>query len=72
LRPCTPRRACRETSAQKAATPEELIAFCRPVLGGVKTPKSIEIWPTLPRSAVGKVLKRTIRERYWAGRPRAV
>ncbi|HEY1432311.1 MAG TPA: AMP-binding protein [Stellaceae bacterium] len=65
-------KAIVELRAGKAATPEELIAFCRPVLGGVKTPKSIEIWPTLPRSAVGKVLKRAIRERYWAGRPRAV
>jgi acyl-CoA synthetase (AMP-forming)/AMP-acid ligase II len=55
-----------------AASPEELIAFCRPTLGGVKTPKSIEIWPTLPRSPVGKVLKRAIRDRYWAGRARAV
>lgn len=55
-----------------AATADELIAFCRPTLGGVKTPKTIEIWPTLPRSPVGKVLKRAIRERYWAGRARAV
>jgi acyl-CoA synthetase (AMP-forming)/AMP-acid ligase II len=54
------------------ATPEDLIAFCRPTLGGVKTPKTVEIWPDLPRSAVGKVLKREIRARYWAGRSRAV
>jgi len=25
----------------------------------------VEFWPELPRSAVGKVLKRSIRERYW-------
>jgi acyl-CoA synthetase (AMP-forming)/AMP-acid ligase II len=37
-----------------AATPDELIAFCRPALGGVKTPKSIEIWPRLPRSPVAR------------------
>jgi acyl-CoA synthetase (AMP-forming)/AMP-acid ligase II len=61
-----------ELRAGMVATPDELIAFCRPVLGGVKTPKSIEIWPTLPRSPVGKVLKRAIRDRYWAGRDRAV
>jgi acyl-CoA synthetase (AMP-forming)/AMP-acid ligase II len=54
------------------ATPDELIAFCRPVLGGVKTPKTIEIWPELPRSPVGKVLKRAIRARYWADQSRAV
>jgi acyl-CoA synthetase (AMP-forming)/AMP-acid ligase II len=61
-----------ELKAGIAATPDELIAFCRPALGGVKTPKSIEIWPALPRSPVGKVLKRAIRDRYWAGRARAV
>jgi acyl-coenzyme A synthetase/AMP-(fatty) acid ligase len=27
----------------------------------VKTPKQIEIWPDLPRSKVGKVLKRDIK-----------
>jgi acyl-CoA synthetase (AMP-forming)/AMP-acid ligase II len=65
-------KAVVELRAGMAATPDELIAFCRPALGGVKTPKSIEIWPTLPRSPVGKVLKRTIRDRYWVGRLRAV
>jgi acyl-CoA synthetase (AMP-forming)/AMP-acid ligase II len=61
-----------ELKAGTNATPDELIAFCRSTLGGVKTPKAIEIWPTLPRSPVGKVLKRAIRDRYWEGRSRAV
>jgi acyl-CoA synthetase (AMP-forming)/AMP-acid ligase II len=61
-----------ELRAGMVATPDELIAFCRRTLGGVKTPKSIEIWPTLPRSPVGKVLKRAIRDQYWAGHARAV
>ena len=54
------------------ATPEDLIAFCRPTLGGVKAPKTVEIWPELPRSQVGKVLKREIRARYWAGQSRVI
>ena len=54
------------------ATVEELAAFCRQRLGGMKTPKSFEIWDQLPRSPVGKVLKRTIRDRYWTGRDRNV
>jgi fatty-acyl-CoA synthase len=41
--------------------PAELGAFVRQRIGGVKTPKQIEIWPDLPRSKVGKVLKRDIR-----------
>ncbi len=55
-----------------AATVEELAAFCRAKVGGMKTPKSFEIWDSLPRSPVGKVLKRTIRDRFWAGRVRNV
>jgi len=47
-----------------------IIDACRPRLGGVKTPKTVEIWPELPRSPAGKVLKRAIRERYWQGRER--
>lgn len=44
-------------------TPDELRTFARERLSGVKTPKQIEIWPDLPRSKLGKVLKPDIRER---------
>jgi acyl-CoA synthetase (AMP-forming)/AMP-acid ligase II len=44
---------------------DALLAYCRERLGGVKAPKSVQIWPDLPRSAVGKVLKRDIRQRFW-------
>lgn len=47
---------------------ETVIAFCRSRLGGVKTPKSVEFWDELPKSPNGKVLKRAIRDRLWAGR----
>ncbi len=40
-----------------------LIAFVKERLGGVKAPKQVEIWPDLPRSKVGKVLKAEIRQR---------
>jgi fatty-acyl-CoA synthase len=45
----------------RTAEPTELAAFVRERIGGVKTPKQIEIWPDLPRSKVGKVLKRDIK-----------
>jgi acyl-CoA synthetase (AMP-forming)/AMP-acid ligase II len=41
--------------------PAELIAFVKARIGSVKAPKQIEIWPDLPRSTVGKVLKTKIR-----------
>jgi acyl-CoA synthetase (AMP-forming)/AMP-acid ligase II len=49
-----------------------VIAFCRERLGGVKTPKSVEFRSSLPRSAVGKVLKRSIRDEFWVGNDRAI
>jgi fatty-acyl-CoA synthase len=36
-------------------------AFVKERIGSVKTPKQIEIWPDLPRSKVGKVLKNEIK-----------
>jgi fatty-acyl-CoA synthase len=46
----------------KHAEPTELTAFVKERLGSVKTPKQIEIWPDLPRSKVGKILKAEIRD----------
>jgi acyl-CoA synthetase (AMP-forming)/AMP-acid ligase II len=54
------------------ATAEQLIAFCRLRIGGFKLPRSVDFVPALPRNAAGKVLKRELRERYWAGRARSV
>ena len=44
------------------ATSAELIDFVKQRLGSVKAPKQLEIWPDLPRSKVGKVLKPEIRK----------
>ena len=51
---------------------DEVIAFCRQHLGGFEVPRSVDFVPELPRNAAGKVLKRVLRERYWAGRERQV
>lgn len=40
---------------------KSLSAFVKERIGSVKTPKQIEVWPDLPRSKVGKVLKPDIR-----------
>jgi acyl-CoA synthetase (AMP-forming)/AMP-acid ligase II len=44
-------------------SPDDLRAFARERLGGVKAPKQVEVWPDLPRSKVGKVLKTEIKGR---------
>jgi fatty-acyl-CoA synthase len=43
--------------------PAEIEAFVKQRIGSVKTPKQIEIWPDLPRSKVGKILKTEIKAR---------
>lgn len=58
-----------ELRAGASLTPDELIGYCRPRLGGVKTPKQAQIWTDLPRSPVGKVLKTEIRARLTAAVP---
>ena len=65
-------KAVVELRRGQAVSEGELTAFCRERLGGMKTPKSIEFWPELPRSAVGKVMKREVRARFWAGQARQV
>jgi len=49
-----------------------IIAAIKPKLGGVKTPKSVEIWEAIPKTPVGKIDKKTIRARFWGERDRAV
>jgi long-chain acyl-CoA synthetase len=44
------------------ATADEVIEFCRANLAKYKVPSLIEFMPSLPKSAVGKVLRRELRE----------
>ena len=47
----------------KTATAEELIAFCKERLAPFKVPKVVEFTSDLPKSLVGKVLRRELRQR---------
>lgn len=65
-------KAVIELTPDATLDPEEIVGLCAERLGRMKAPKSVDIWPSLPRSPVGKVLKRDIRAKYWEGRDRAV
>jgi acyl-CoA synthetase (AMP-forming)/AMP-acid ligase II len=54
------------------ATESELIAFCAERLASYKKPRSIDFVDELPRDAAGKLLKRKIREPYWAATGRRI
>ena len=49
--------------SDESLTKEELDAYCDENLTGYKTPKHIEFMDTLPKSNVGKILRRELRER---------
>jgi len=46
--------------------PEAMLAACRAKLANYKCPKDIEVWPALPKSAAGKILRREVRDRVMA------
>lgn len=60
----------REASSQLAAA--ELIQYAGQHMAGYKKPKSIDFVEALPTSGYGKVLRREIRDQYWAGQARMV
>jgi acyl-CoA synthetase (AMP-forming)/AMP-acid ligase II len=49
-----------------------LIRHCGRSLAGYKKPRSVEFVEALPKNPSGKVLKRVLREPYWAGISRRV
>jgi acyl-CoA synthetase (AMP-forming)/AMP-acid ligase II len=60
---------CRYASASE----DELVEHCRALIAGYKLPRSIAFHSEpLPKSGAGKVLKRELREPYWAGQERQV
>ena len=65
-------KAVVELNAGQQASAEEIIALCKERLGSVKAPKSVDFVDTLPRSPVGKVLKKDLRARYWADTARKI
>ncbi len=42
---------------------DDIRAFVKARLGSVKAPKQVEVWPDLPRSKVGKILKNEVKSR---------
>jgi acyl-CoA synthetase (AMP-forming)/AMP-acid ligase II len=54
------------------ASAEDILAHCRRHLGGFKVPRSVEFVESLPKGGTGKILKKVLREKYWAGRERRV
>ena len=52
--------------------PADIIAFAKTRIAGFKAPKTIDFIDALPRNASGKILRRELRDPYWAGKTRQV
>ncbi|RQV32349.1 long-chain fatty acid--CoA ligase [Burkholderia cenocepacia] len=65
-------KAIVELNVGQNVSAEELVALCKDKLGSVKAPKSVDFVAALPRSTVGKVLKKDLREQYWQGQQRKI
>lgn len=53
-------------------TESELIEFCKKELAGFKVPKSVDFIDQIPRSLIGKALKKELRKKYWEGKTTAI
>jgi long-chain acyl-CoA synthetase len=51
---------------------EELLEYCRERLAGYKCPRTIDFIETMPREPTGKLLKRKLRDPYWANERRTI
>ncbi len=50
----------------------ELLEHSRQTLADFKVPNSVDFYEELPKGGTGKILKRTLREKYWQGERRRV
>ena len=65
-------KAVVELNKGQTVSADDLIALCKEKLGSVKAPKSIDFIDVLPRSPIGKVLKKDLRARYWQDAARKI
>jgi acyl-CoA synthetase (AMP-forming)/AMP-acid ligase II len=58
--------------AGRSLTSERVIEVCRERLAGYKKPTSVHFVEGLPKNSAGKLLRREVRTRFWAGRERQI
>lgn len=51
---------------------QDIVEYCKANLAGYKKPKHVEIVKELPKNPNGKVVRRKVAEKYWAGKERRV
>ena len=51
---------------------DQIIAFCQENLAKYKCPKSVDFIEVMPRDPNGKLMKRKLRDPFWAGQERQI
>jgi acyl-CoA synthetase (AMP-forming)/AMP-acid ligase II len=54
------------------ATAEEIIEHCKKNLAGYKCPKAVSFWEDIPKTVVGKIMKKDVKKKFWEGQDRMV
>lgn len=65
-------KAVVQLKSGRTVDPAALVLLCQEQLGSVNCPKSIEFWDDLPRSSIGKLLRREVRSVFWDGHHRTI
>ncbi|MEM7139748.1 MAG: AMP-binding protein [Actinomycetota bacterium] len=64
--------AVSDATVDRDALAETLLGACREKLAGYKRPRSVDFVDEMPRTGTGKILKRALREPYWADAGRSI
>ncbi|MDW3219556.1 MAG: AMP-binding protein [Acidimicrobiales bacterium] len=64
--------AVSDPTVDRDALADALIDACREKLAGYKRPRSVDFVDEMPRTGTGKILKRELREPYWADAGRTI
>ncbi|MBN1547930.1 MAG: long-chain-fatty-acid--CoA ligase [Syntrophaceae bacterium] len=56
----------------KIVTADELISHCKDRLAGYKCPKKVEFWDQLPKTPIGKILRKDIKKHFWQGQDKLI
>jgi len=54
------------------ATEEEIIEHCKKILAGYKCPKAVAFWDAIPKTIIGKIIKKDIKAKFWEGKGRSI
>jgi acyl-CoA synthetase (AMP-forming)/AMP-acid ligase II len=56
----------------KQVTSEEIIEHCKKELAGYKCPKAVAFWNSIPKTIIGKIIKKDIKAKFWEGKERKI